>query len=65
MEEIQQLNSNFDTCRHRSDREISKIIRRCSCQGGNYELKGLFCHKRDIFDVKPDICKICDLYESK
>jgi hypothetical protein len=65
MEPIEQLESKFDTCKSRSEQEITRTIRRCSCQGGNYDIKGYFCEKRDIFNVTPEICRVCDLYEHK
>lgn len=65
MSEIQQLSSKFDTCKHRSTEEISRTIQRCSCQGGNYEVKGFFCHKKNILKLEPEICINCDEYEPK
>ena len=65
MSEVQQLPSKFDTCKHRSEQEISKTIQRCSCQGGNYEVKGYFCYKKNILKVEPEICIHCNEYESK
>ncbi len=57
--------NKFDTCRHRSEQEISKTIKRCSCQGGNYETKGFFCYKKNIFKVNHNFCATCDQYEAK
>jgi hypothetical protein len=65
MSEAHQLVSNFDSCKHRSPDQIGKIIQRCSCQGGNYEVKGFFCNKRNIFKLEPSICQSCEVYESK
>jgi len=65
MSDTQQLVSNFDSCKHRSPEPISKIIQRCSCQGGNYEVKGFFCNKRNIFKLEPSICQTCELHEPK
>jgi hypothetical protein len=57
--------SNFNTCKHRSTEEIDKLIKRCSCQGGDYTLKGYYCEIRQIFQVTPEICSECPIYESK
>lgn len=58
-----EANEKFNTCTWRSRTEISRIIQRCSCQGGNYEIKSHFCNKRQIFDVTPEICANCELYQ--
>jgi len=55
----------FDSCRHRSAEPISKVVRRCSCQGGDYEDKGFFCNRRSIFKIDRNFCEYCELYESK
>lgn len=55
----------FNHCKHRSPEEESRIIKRCSCQGGDYVEKGYFCHKRQIFKLGTQICEICELFESK
>jgi hypothetical protein len=60
-----ETSNKFDTCRHRSPQEITKMIKRCSCQGGNYAEKGFLCLKRSIFKVEPNFCQACDQYESK
>jgi hypothetical protein len=52
-------------CKFRSETELVKVIRRCSCRGGNYEKKGYFCNKKQIFEVTPDICQNCELFESR
>jgi hypothetical protein len=65
MSEVQQLPSKFETCKHRSAEEISKMIKRCSCQGGPYEMKGYFCYRKNILKLDPEMCINCDLYESK
>jgi hypothetical protein len=65
MSEIQQLPSKFGTCKHRSEEEVSQTIKRCSCQGGSYEVKGYYCNKKNIIKLEPDICIHCEEYESK
>jgi hypothetical protein len=55
----------FYGCKHRSIEEEEVTIRRCSCQGGNYNLKGFKCYKRDIFQVNTEICGSCLDYEPK
>jgi hypothetical protein len=55
----------FDTCKHRSKEQVSKLIKRCSCQGGNYEAKGFMCYKKNIFKVSPGFCEACNEYEVK
>ena len=65
---IEQLNLesvNFHTCKFRSIQEHERLIKRCSCRGGDYTVKGFLCEKRQIFDVKPEICSICAEYEHK
>jgi hypothetical protein len=58
-------NLNFNTCKFRSADKVEKLIKRCSCQGGDYTLSAYFCNERQIFDVSPEICKECPIYESK
>lgn len=55
----------FDTCTHRSLNEVTHIIKRCSCRGGNYEMKGFFCNKKQIFDITKQFCESCEEYQSK
>lgn len=65
---IEQLNPesvNFHTCRFRSDQEHERIIKRCSCQGGDYTMKGYWCDKRQIFQVTEQICANCPEYQHK
>lgn len=57
--------NRFNECKHRSAEEESRVIKRCSCQGGDYIEKGYFCNKRQIFKLGPQICEICELFESK
>jgi hypothetical protein len=60
------INQNkFDTCKFRSSEEISRIIKRCSCQGGDYETKGFYCEERQLFQITKEICATCPVYESK
>jgi hypothetical protein len=66
MEEANQEGVNkFNNCKHRSIDEQSQLIKRCSCQGGNYYQQGYFCNARQIFGVTPIICMQCDIYESR
>jgi len=65
---IEQLNPqsvNFHTCIFRSAGEHERLIKRCSCRGGDYTIKGYWCEKRQIFDVKQEICETCTEYEHK
>jgi hypothetical protein len=57
--------SKFETCGFRSGGKVEQLIKRCSCQGGNYTVKGYFCEKRQIFDVKNGICESCTEYRHK
>lgn len=57
--------TKFDDCKHRSKEEITKVIKRCSCQGGDFETKGFFCFKRNIFKVEKGFCDSCNEFESK
>lgn len=57
--------NKFESCRHRSSEELTKIIKRCSCQGGNYTEKGFYCNKRSIFKVDQNFCQSCDQFEAK
>jgi hypothetical protein len=65
MEKLTSDSFNFHTCRHRSDSEIEKLVKRCSCQGGNFLVKGYWCEKRELFQVTEGICSECQVYESK
>lgn len=65
MSEAIQIKTKFDTCKHRSVLPIKKIVKRCSCQGGNYEKEGFFCNKRQIFGINHSFCESCQEYESK
>jgi hypothetical protein len=66
--DIQELTNDsykFYNCRHRSEEEREVIIKRCSCQGGNYTDKGWFCNKRNIFKINTTTCAECQEYEPK
>lgn len=65
VEQITSEPSKFQTCKFRSLDEVEKLIKRCSCQGGNYTVKGYYCEARQIFSVSEEICKECPIYESK
>jgi hypothetical protein len=41
------------------------MVRRCACQGGNYEDAGYDCLKRSIFKVDEEVCKYCWEFEDK
>jgi hypothetical protein len=65
---IEPLNTdslNYNTCRFRSEDLITQHIKRCSCRGGDYTISGYLCYEKDIFDVKPEICKDCASYKTK
>jgi hypothetical protein len=55
----------FNNCKHRSEKEESVTVHRCSCQGGNYTETGYKCLMRDIFKINKDICEYCWLFEKK
>jgi len=57
--------SKFCTCKHRSPELITRMIQRCSCQGGNYTVTSYECFKREILDVTEEICKNCSEYDPK
>lgn len=65
MSETVQLETKFDTCKHRSPGPVKKLVKRCSCQGGNYEKEGFFCTKRQIFNLNHSFCSSCEEYEHK
>ena len=54
--------SKFQTCKFRSAEEVEKLIKRCSCQGGNYTIKAYYCEARQIFKISEEICKDCPIY---
>lgn len=55
----------FDNCRHRSSEMQKTLIKRCQCQGGDYEDTGFYCSARKIFKVDPSICEYCYMFEKK
>jgi hypothetical protein len=55
----------FNKCKFRSEQEEERLIKRCSCQGGDYTIKGYNCHAREIFQVTEDICEDCPIFEAK
>jgi hypothetical protein len=66
--DIQAITDNaykFYGCKYRSLEEEEVTIKRCSCQGGDYNVKGYACYKRDIFQVTTEICSECMEYEPK
>lgn len=65
IEEIKSNPSKFQTCKYRSDEELEQLIKRCSCQGGDYTIKGYVCNARQIFQVTEEICEGCPIYEAK
>lgn len=56
---------NFHTCQFRSETEQERVIKRCSCQGGDFTIKGYWCEKRQLFEITPEICAICPEYQHK
>ena len=64
---IEPLNPDlkFNKCKFRSNEETERLVKRCSCQGGDYTAKGYVCELRQIFQVTQDICENCPLFESK
>ena len=51
---IEKLNPesvNFHTCKFRSEEEQERLVKRCSCQGGDYTSRGYWCEQREIFQV--------------
>lgn len=65
IEPINDDSLKFNTCKFRSSELITQFIKRCSCKGGDYEIKGYVCNKKRIFNVTEQICKDCESYESK
>ena len=62
---VQVTFDKLNTCKHRSAEEQVRIIKRCACQGGNFEQRGYFCNAKQIFNVTQEICQGCQVYESK
>lgn len=65
IEPISSEPSKFQTCKFRSTGEVERLIKRCSCKGGNYTIKGYYCEARQIFKVSEEICQECPIYEAK
>ncbi|MEY4371029.1 MAG: hypothetical protein RIQ48_745 [Pseudomonadota bacterium] len=65
IEELLDNSHKFYNCQHRSENEGEFTIKRCSCQGGDYQIKGYECYKRSIIDVTTSICSECQEYEPK
>lgn len=57
--------NKFNNCKFRSEEEEVRVIKRCSCQGGDYTEHGYFCHKNQIFKLTSDVCENCQLFEHK
>lgn len=55
----------FNNCKHRSEEERITIVRRCACNGGDYEDKGYDCKARSIFKVTAEVCQYCWVFEKK
>lgn len=53
----------FENCKHKSEKEETVTVHRCSCQGGDYTDSGYKCLKRNIFKIEPNICQYCDIFE--
>ena len=65
IEQLSPESINFHTCKFRSEEEQDRLIKRCSCQGGDYNLRGYWCEQRQIFQVTPEICSDCPEYKSE
>ena len=66
--EFEELNQNtikFNSCKYKSIDLHKKLIKRCSCSGGDYTVEGYFCEAREIFKVTPEICEECPVYETR
>lgn len=55
----------FEHCIHRSKETRTTIIRRCPCQGGDYQDTGYDCSARGIFKVEPLVCEHCYMFEKR
>jgi len=53
---------NFDTCKHRSSKEL-KFGKKFCC--GSNVREAFYCYKLKIEGVSPDICQNCEHYESR
>jgi hypothetical protein len=56
--------SKFTNCKFRSTEMLIKSVKRCACQGGTHNISGYQCSKRDIFNVGPEVCTFCNVFES-
>lgn len=65
IEPLNEESIKFNSCKFRSEESVKNTIKRCSCQGGDYEIDAFTCYEREIFQVTPDICKDCPVYQSK
>jgi hypothetical protein len=65
IDELTPESINFHTCKFRSEEEQERLIKRCSCQGGDYNLRGYWCEQRQIFQVTQEICATCSEYQHK
>ena len=64
-QELNENTLNFNTCKFRSNEKINRLVKRCYCRGGDYTISAYFCNEMQIFDVSPEICKECPIYEPK
>jgi hypothetical protein len=55
----------FQNCKHRSVELQKNLIKRCPCQGGDYEDTGYFCEARKIFKIDSSVCEYCYMFENK
>lgn len=55
----------LNTCVHRSAEEQVRVVKRCACQGGNYEQRAYFCNAKQLFNVTQEICQTCTQYQPK
>jgi hypothetical protein len=65
IEELINPNSKFETCKFRSKEPVTHLVKRCSCQGGDYKMSAFLCHERSIFQVTKEICEDCTVYETE
>jgi hypothetical protein len=67
-QEIQEMtnpNSKMNTCVHRSAVLRERVIKRCTCKGGDYTIRSYSCEKRQIIELSDSICERCPLYSPK
>ena len=55
----------FNNCAHRSAEVRTTLIRRCACQGGDYQDTGYDCSVRGIFKVDQEVCEHCYMFTKK